>query len=94
MDAANGSPVSTRSRLLELLHPAPVSRFATPEKSQVVTDLSPSVKGAGEKPQKGARKQPPPHRRTKGDSVPFSSIAKNQHSHEARQRLAVNGHHH
>ncbi|MGW5582857.1 hypothetical protein [Streptomyces sp. NPDC003857] len=94
MDAANGSPVSTRSRLLELLHPDPVGRFVTPGKSQVVTDLSPSVKGAGEKPQKAARKQPPPHRRTKGDSVPFSPIAKNQHSHEARQRLAVNGHHH
>ena len=94
MDAANGSPVSTRGRLLELLHPAPVSRFLEPGKSQVVTDLSPSVNTPSEKPKKGARRQPPPHRRTKGDSAPFSLLAKNQHSHEARQRLAVNGYHH
>lgn len=93
-DAANGSPVSTRSRLLELLHPAPVGRFETPKKSQVVSDLSPSVNKGSEKAPKGPRKPPPPHRRTKGDSVPFSSVAKNQHSHEARARLAVNGHHH
>lgn len=93
-DAANGSPISNRSRLLELLHPAPVGRHQGHEKSQVVTDLSPSVKSAVKDPQKGARRQPPPHRRTKGDSVPFSSVAKKQHSHEALQRLAVNGHHH
>lgn len=94
MDAVNDSPVSMRSRLLELLHPAPVSRFETPKKSQVVSDLSPSVNKAAEKASKGPRKPPPPHRRTKGDSVPFSPLAKNQHSHEARTRLAVNGHHH
>jgi len=94
MDAVNGSPVSMRSRLLELLHPAPVARFENPAKSQVVSDLSPSVsKAPGEAP-KGPRKPPPPHRRTKGDSVPFSTVAKKQHSHEARTRLAVNGHHH
>ncbi|WP_109000792.1 hypothetical protein [Streptomyces rishiriensis] len=94
MDAANGSPVSTRGRLLELLHPAPVQRFETPKKSQVVSDLSPSVNKAPEKASKGPRKPPPPHRRTKGDSVPFGDVAKKQHSHEARTRLAVNGHHH
>lgn len=94
MDAANGSPVSTRGRLLELLHPAPVGRFLKPGKSQVVTDLSPSVTPPSEKPKKAARGKPPMHRRTKGDSVPFSPLAKNQHSHEARQRLAVNGYHH
>ncbi|MFI1166541.1 hypothetical protein ACH4UM_23795 [Streptomyces sp. NPDC020801] len=94
MDAVNGSPVSTRGRLLELLHPVTIAGTQSDGKSQVVTDLSPSSKAAAEKPKKGARRQPPPHRRTKGDSVPFSPVAKKQHSHEARQRIAVNGHHH
>ncbi|MFE3326873.1 hypothetical protein [Streptomyces sp. NPDC059176] len=94
LDAANGSPISTRGRLLELLHPAPMKLPYGHGKSQVVTDLSPSVKDAEKKPSKGPRKPPPPHRRTKGDSTPFSDVAKKQHSHEARQRLAVNGHHH
>ena len=93
-DAANGSPVSNRARLLEVLHPAPVGRFQGTRKSQVVTDLSPSVKTPAEKAKKAARGKPPEHRRTPGDSVPFSPLAKKQHSHEARQRLAVNGHHH
>lgn len=94
MDAANGSPVSTRGRLLELLHSDPVGRVTTAQESQVVSDLSPSVSEPADKPKKSPRKPPPPHRRTKGDSVPFSSLAKSQHSHEARQRLAANGHHH
>jgi hypothetical protein len=94
MDAANGSPVSVRATLLQRLHPVVIRRTESDEKSQVVTDLSPSVRRAAEKPQKGPRKPPPPHRRTKGDSVPFGDVAKKQHSHEARQRLAVNGHHH
>lgn len=94
MDAANGAPVSVRARLLETLHPVGMKRTQSDEKSQVVTDLSPSSKAPAEKPQKGARRQPPAHRRTKGDSVPFGDVAKKQHSHEALQRLAVNGHHH
>jgi hypothetical protein len=94
LDAVNGSPVSMRGRLLELLHPVSFVRTESDEKSQVLTDLSPSSKGASEKPAKGARRQPPPHRRSKGDSVPFSDVAKKQHSHEATQRLALNGHHH
>jgi hypothetical protein len=94
MDAANGSPVSVRARLLETLHPVVIKHTESDEKSQVVSDLSPSAKKTSEKPSKGPRKPPPPHRRTKGDSVPFSPVAKKQHSHEARQRLAVNGHHH
>lgn len=94
MDAANGAPVSVRARLLETLHPVAIKRTQSDEKSQVVTDLSPSSKAPAEKPQKGARRQPPAHRRTKGDSVPFGDVAKKQHSHEALQRLAVNGHHH
>jgi len=94
MDAVNGSPVSVRGRLLELLHPVSFVRTESDEKPQVVTDLSPSLKTVANKAAKGARRQPPPHRRTKGDSVPFSDLARNQHSHEARARLAVNGHHH
>lgn len=93
-DAANRSPVSMRGRLLELLHPTPVTRFESPKKSQVVSDLSPSVSAPAGKAPKEVRKPPPPHRRSKGDSVPFSPVAKKQHSHEARTRLAVNGHHH
>jgi hypothetical protein len=89
-DAANGSPVSMKGRLLEVLHPAPVKALGVTAKPQVVTDLSPRT----EKPKKAARGKPPLHRRTAGDSVKFSDIAKQQHSHEARQRLAVNGHHH
>ena len=89
-DAANGSPVSNRARLLELLHPAPVKALGVPAKSQVVTDLSPS----SEKPKKAGRRKPPEHRRTAGDSVPFHPAAKAQHSREATERLAVNGHHH
>ncbi|NUS14095.1 MAG: hypothetical protein HOY69_22260 [Streptomyces sp.] len=94
MDAVNGSPVSMRGRLLELLHPVSFVRTESDEKPQVVTDLSPLSKTPANKAAKGARRQPPPHRRTKGDSVPFSPVAKKQHSHEAVARLAANGHHH
>jgi hypothetical protein len=89
-DEANGSPVSNRARLLELLHPAPVKALGVPEKSQVVTDLPPS----SEKPKKAARRKPPEHRRTKGDSVPFHPIVTPLAADTARQHMAVNGHHH
>lgn len=94
MDAANGSPISARGRLLELLHPVSFVRTESDEKQQVATDLSTLSSTPADKAAKGARRTPPPHRRTKGDSVPFSPVAKKQHSHEARARLAVNGHHH
>lgn len=90
MDAANGSPVSIRGRLIEALHPAPVMRTASPKKPQVVTDLPP----ASEKPAKGGRRKPPPHRRSKGDSLPFHPLAKVAAADTARQIPAVNGHHH
>jgi hypothetical protein len=97
-DAANGSPISTRSRLLELLHPAPVRRFTTPGSSQVGSDLPPASKGPQKTTQKGGRKAPPPHRRTKGDAVPFHPIAKNEAAIERggspRRIPAANGHHH
>ncbi|MFI5985070.1 hypothetical protein ACIBEA_29915 [Streptomyces sp. NPDC051555] len=91
LDAANGSPVSVRGRLLEVLHRAPASA----EKPQLVTDLSPLPERAEVKAPKGVRGKPPVHRRTKGDALPFHDVAKLQHSHEARTRIAaVNGHHH
>jgi len=89
-DAANGSPVSTRARLLELLHPAPVRALGVPEKSQVVTDLPPSA----ERPKKAGRRKPPEHRRTVGDSTPFHPLAKVAAADTARKHTAVNGHHH
>jgi len=88
-DTANGSPVSNRARLLELLHPAPVKVLGVPKKSQVVTDLPPSPV----KPGKAARRKPPEHRRTPGDSVPFHPLAKVAAADTAHKHMAVNGHH-
>lgn len=95
LDTANGSPLSIRSRLLEMLHPVTGQVPTAPTKPQVVTDLSPISDGSEKKPSKGVRGKPPVHRRSKGDAVPFHPLAKTQHSHEARTRIAaVNGHHH
>jgi hypothetical protein len=98
MDEANGSPVSTRGRLLELLHPAPVRRLLEPGSSQVASDLPPASKAPQKTAQKGGRKAPPPHRRTKGDAVPFHPVAKNEAALERggtpRRIPAANGHHH
>jgi hypothetical protein len=93
MDEANGSPISARSRLLQRLHPAPQSLIGVIEKPQVVTDLPPSLKGAPEKASKGARRQPPPHRRSKGDALPFHPMAKAQAADTARKVTTANGHH-
>jgi hypothetical protein len=93
MDEANGSPISARSRLLQRLHPAPQSLIRVIEKPQVVTDLPPSLKGAPEKASKGARRQPPPHRRSKGDALPFHPMAKAQAADTARKVTTANGHH-
>jgi hypothetical protein len=97
MDEANGSPVSTRSRLLERLHPAPSVLVYRPESSQVASDLPPAPKGPQKTTQKGDRKAPPPHRRTKGDAVPFHPIAKNEAALERggspRRIPAANGYH-
>ncbi|MDG9701682.1 hypothetical protein [Streptomyces sp. DH37] len=64
------------------------------KKPQVATDLPPSSKSPSEKPKKAGRRQPPPHRRTKNDSVPFHPIAKAVAADTARKHLVVNGHHH
>lgn len=98
MDAANGSPVSTRSRLLQLLHPAPSALISADRKPQVVTDLPPDsgkpsvVRSEGSS--KGGRRQPPPHRRSRGDALPFHPLAKAQAADTARKVTAANGHHH
>ena len=87
MDAANGAPISVRARLLEALHPVATRHTQSDGKSQVVTDLPPS----SEKPKKAARRQPPLHRRTKGDSVPFHPIVTPLAADTARKHVAVNG---
>lgn len=62
--------------------------------SQVVTDLPPSPKDASETPRKGARRQPPTHRRSKGDTLPFHPLAKSAAAVTAHKVTAANGHHH
>lgn len=93
-DTANGSPVSIRGRLLEVLHPAPVKALAVTKKQQVATDLPPTSKTPTGKPQKTGRRQPPPHRRSKGDALPFHPLAKVAAADTARAAAPVNGHHH
>lgn len=63
-------------------------------KSQVVTDLPPASKKPAEKPVKAAHRQPPAHRRSKGDALPFHPLAKSQAADTARKQLVANGHHH
>jgi hypothetical protein len=98
MDEANGAPISTRGRLLQVLHPAPSVLISGPGSSQVASDLPPSSEKPQKAAQKGGRKAPPPHRRTKGDAVPFHPIAKTEAALERggspRRIPAANGHHH
>jgi len=98
MDEANGAPISTRGRLLQMLHPAPSALISQPGSSQVASDLPPSSEKPQKAAQKGGRKAPPLHRRTKGDSVPFHLAAKTEAALERggtpRRIPAVNGHTH
>jgi hypothetical protein len=98
MDEANGAPISVRGRLLTRLHPAPSVLLSLPGSSQVASDLPPVVKEPQKAAQKNGRKAPPPHRRTKGDAVPFHPIAKDEAARERggspRRIPAVNGHAH
>lgn len=98
MDEANGAPISTRGRLLQMLHPAPSALISQPGSSQVASDLPPSSEKPQKTAQKGGRKAPPLHRRTKGDSVPFHLAAKTEAALERggtpRRIPAVNGHTH
>ncbi|MFJ8208117.1 hypothetical protein [Streptomyces sp. NPDC096033] len=92
LDIANGSPVSIRSRLLEMLHHTPSGASSEPTKPQRATQIPPST-GT---PSKGPRKAPVPPVRRKGDSIPFHRVAKVAAAETARQSVTavVNGHHH
>lgn len=97
MDEANGSPISTRARLLQRLHPAPSVLISGPGSSQVASDLPPASERPQKAAQKGGRKAPPLHRRSKGDALPFHPLAKTEAALERggtpnRIRVA-NGHH-
>jgi hypothetical protein len=95
LDKANGSPISVRGKLLEALQPTRIRPLNLTAKPQVVPDPSPRAADTPEKPRKGRGGTPPLHRRTKGDAPAVHPVAKAQHSHEARTRIAaVNGHHH
>jgi hypothetical protein len=92
LDTANGSPVSIRGRLLEMLHAGPREALSKPENPQRVTQIPPS---AVEAP-KLSRKRPVPPVRKKGDSVPFHPVVGAVAAETARRSVtaAVNGHHH
>ena len=68
--------------------------FSVTKSAQVVTDLPPASKTSEKTPVKAARRQPPAHRRSKGDALPFHPIAKTVAADTARKVTAVNGHHH
>jgi hypothetical protein len=75
-----------------ILPKAPGTPFGEAAKPQVVSDLPPARKQA----EKTGRKQPPPHRRTPGDALPFHPLAKVAAAKTARHAVTatVNGHHH
>ena len=93
MDEANGSPISNRSRLLEMLHPAPAALAQGSESSQVAAQIPPSSERPQEKQRKGAKAKPVPPVRRKGDALPFHPLAKSAAADTARQLTAVNGTH-
>lgn len=97
MDEANGSPISTRSRLLQRLHPAPSVLISQPGSSQVATQVPPNAKRPSETPSKaapkGERTKPVPPVRRKGDTPRFHTAAKVAAADTARKVLTVNGHH-
>ncbi|MEU3521820.1 hypothetical protein ABZ770_42445 [Streptomyces sp. NPDC006654] len=93
MDEANGSPVSNRSRLLEVLHPAPAALVSGPESVQVASQIPPAPGRPSETPSKGRKGKPVPPVRRKGDALPFHPLAKVAAADTARQLTTVNGHH-
>jgi hypothetical protein len=89
------APASAPAKPLRYVLPTPATTaLRVTKKPQVVTDLPPSAKAPSEKPKKAGRRQPPPHRRTKGDSVPFHPIVAPLAADTARKHATVNGHHH
>lgn len=76
-----------------VLPTAPGTLFSGSKSSQVVTDLPPVAKRLEKTAVKAGRRQPPAHRRTKGDALPFHPIAKTVAADTGRKVAAVNGHH-
>lgn len=93
MDAANGSPVSARARLMQRLHPAPSALVSGSGSSQVASQIPPAAEGPQETPRKGPKAKPVPPVRRKGDALPFHPLAKVAAADTARQLTAVNGTH-
>jgi hypothetical protein len=76
-----------------VLPTAPGTPLKGIKKPQVVTEVPPSAT-EGEKPRrKRGWRKPPPHRRSKGDSVPFHPVAGAVAADTARKHMAVNGSH-
>lgn len=109
LEPAPVDPVVIRRRILDhfrrgskgtgqplrfVLPTPPSTALGVTGKPQVVTDLPPASKKPADKPKNGARRQPPAHRRSKGDALPFHPLAKTQAADTARKQMAVNGHHH
>ncbi|MGW9401448.1 hypothetical protein [Streptomyces sp. NPDC055642] len=94
MDEANGAPISTRGRLLQMLHPAPSVLISQPGSSQVATQVPPTPAKPSEAPSKRPRSKPTPPRRRKGDTAPFHPLAKVAAADTARRIPTVNGYHH
>ncbi|MER6778465.1 MULTISPECIES: hypothetical protein [unclassified Streptomyces] len=85
--------MTRRLNAADFILPTPPSTTSgSPAKPQVVSDLPPARKQA----EKKVRKQPPLHRRTPGDALPFSRAAKVAAADTARRSVTatVNGHHH
>lgn len=76
-----------------VLPTAPGTPLKGIKKPQVVTDLPPVSEKAATGGRKRGWKKPPPHRRSKGDSVPFHPVAKVAAADTARKIPAVNGSH-
>ena len=101
-DAANGSPVSNRARLLEVLHPAPVRRLSRPGSSQVDSQMPPAAERPSKSRPKAEKKAGEDGRRTNGGTPPrrrpgtvkYHPLAAAAAADTARQHVAVNGHQH
>lgn len=92
LDTANGSPLSVRGRLLEVLHQPRQTPPVDATKPQHATQIPPSPEGAPKPP----RKRPVPPVRKKGDSVPFHPVVGAVAAETARRSVTatVNGHRH
>lgn len=102
MDEANGSPVSNRGRLLELLHPAPQKLLSQPGSSLVNSQMPPAAGKPAKAPPKGDRKPGADGRRGNGGTPPrrrpgtvkYHPLAGLAAADTATKVTAANGHHH